>query len=63
MDRDQTIREERDLCICFFIDREFLLEAKRDRSKLLHAEESGARGGIFREVLKWRITSLPCASC
>ena len=48
MDRDQTIREERDLCICFFIDREFLLEAKRDRSKLLHAEESGARGGIFR---------------
>jgi hypothetical protein len=32
----------------FFIDREFLLEAKRDRSKLLHAEESGARGGIFR---------------
>ena len=28
MDRDQTIREERDLCICFFIVREFLLEAK-----------------------------------
>ena len=40
------------LMYLFFIDREFLLEAKRDRSKLLHAEESGARGGIFSLGIK-----------
>jgi hypothetical protein len=41
---------ERDLCICFIV-REFLLEAKKERSKLLHTEKSRTRGGIFQLVI------------
>ena len=42
----------------------FLYHPCRSSAQILrHPIVTRARGGIFQQVLKWRITSLPCASC
>ncbi len=61
MDRDQSIRVERDLCICFIV-REFLLEAKTGKIQTAPRGEEQSAWRDFSVGIKWRITRLFCAS-